>query len=256
MLVDPYLTRLGFLRQWVGTVHPDRERIRSAVSKCDVVLVTHSHWDHLMDVPEVVGHTGAIAVGSSNTAYLLKLLGVPEKNITTVQPGVHLIVHDFNVRVFEAHHMRAPGFGPGNVRANLRPPLRARDYRMDQFFSFHVEVNGITLATEPGDRPLQMPETSILLVSPRYQRDQLVEILDRTHPKTVVPCHWDNMYRPLSKPMKPMLKPPALSLWPFRRMNLEEFRETIKRIDCSLRVFIPEVMKRYPIQELLATSND
>ncbi len=57
-----------------------------AFPRCDFVLVTHAHWDHLMDVPDVVLNTGATALGSANTCQLLALLGVaPEPILALVR---------------------------------------------------------------------------------------------------------------------------------------------------------------------------
>ncbi|HET6487619.1 MAG TPA: hypothetical protein VFH83_14425, partial [Spirochaetia bacterium] len=216
-------------------------------------LVTHSHWDHLMDVPEIVSYTGATVIGSSNTAQLLTLLGVAPANISVTRAGQSFRVRDFRVRVFEATHLRAPGFGPGKLPANLRPPLRARDYRMDRLFRFHVEVDGISTATEPGDGPWQAQDTSILLMSPRHAEDRLAQILQRTHPTTVIPYHWDDMYRPLWKPLRPMMAPPTFSLRPFRRIDPRGFQGRVRRIDPRVRVFYPEVLQTYCLEDLVAT---
>ena len=255
LMVDPYLTRFGFLRQWVGPVRPDGASIRAAVPRCDVVLVTHSHWDHLMDVPEIVSYTGATVIGSPNTLQLLTLLCVPPQGVSVTEAGQSFGVHDFLVRVFEASHPWAPGYGPGTIPVNLRPPLRARDYRMDRLFRFHVEVDGIALATEPGDGPWQAQEASVLLVSPRHAEDRLVDILQATHPRTVIPYHWDDMYRPLSQPLRPMMAPPTLSLRFFGRMDLRAFHERIRRIDPRLRVFYPEVLRPYPLEDLVGAES-
>lgn len=254
LLIDPYLTRFGLLHQWIGRVEPNEELIKGHVGNCDILLVTHSHWDHLLDVPYILKHTGAQAFGSKNTAQLLGMHGISKDRIRIVRHKECFKLHGFQVKVFKAHHMRAPGFGPGKVNQNLQPPLRARDYRMDLFFCFHIEVGGISLITEPGDIPSGMAEAQILLVSPKYKKDILAQVLNRIRPKTIIPYHWDNMYRPLERPLKPMLKPPTLSLWPFRRMDLEEFQSTVAEIDPKARVFMPEVLRHYKLHELLKAS--
>ncbi|MHB0870884.1 MAG: MBL fold metallo-hydrolase, partial [Chloroflexota bacterium] len=81
LAVDPFFTRPPFRRIWFGRVFPDRRLVAAKLPRCNYVLVTHSHWDHLMDVPEVVLNTGATALGSPNSCRLLTLLGVPEDRI-------------------------------------------------------------------------------------------------------------------------------------------------------------------------------
>ena len=126
---------------------------------------------------------------------------------------------------------------------------------MDRLFCFHIEVSDITLATEPGDGPWNVGETMVLLLSPRHTEDRLAAIFERTHPKTVIPYHWDDMYRTLARPLRAMMAPPTVSLRPFRRMDLNAFQERVRRIDPHPRVFLPEVMKTYALRDLLASGD-
>lgn len=54
LIVDPYFTRAPFYKMWAGRIAPDRELTGKYIKNCDFVLVTHSHIDHLMDVPDVI----------------------------------------------------------------------------------------------------------------------------------------------------------------------------------------------------------
>ena len=59
LLVDPYLTRIPLWKTLFGRIQPDMSAVQS-IEKCDYILVTHSHFDHLLDVPPIVLKTGAI----------------------------------------------------------------------------------------------------------------------------------------------------------------------------------------------------
>ena len=64
LLVDPYFTRVGFwsvaLNQPIASERPRvDESFTHLLTPADAVLVTHAHFDHLLDVPAVLERTGA-----------------------------------------------------------------------------------------------------------------------------------------------------------------------------------------------------
>ena len=145
LVIDPYLTRIPFRQMWIGRVCSNRELVAAKIRRCDCILVTHAHFDHLLDVPEVARQTGAPVLGSHNTCGLLAALGVPEHQLREIQVGDRLTLGNFQVTVLESVHIPTPGFSSGPLPRGLRPPLRARDYRMDGSFAFFVRVGGYRL---------------------------------------------------------------------------------------------------------------
>jgi L-ascorbate metabolism protein UlaG (beta-lactamase superfamily) len=81
LLIDPYVTRIPFMRMWLGRVRPDRDLITRMFTRADAVLVSHAHFDHVMDVPDVVRNTGADAFGSPNACRLLSACGAGAERI-------------------------------------------------------------------------------------------------------------------------------------------------------------------------------
>ena len=94
LVIDPFLTRFGPWRA-LGRVRSNRSLVAGTVRECDFVLVSHAHWDHLMDVPEVVRATGAQAFGSANTCRLLSVCGVPATHIRQIGAGDRLVLGAF-----------------------------------------------------------------------------------------------------------------------------------------------------------------
>src|SRR5258707_12404259 len=66
LLIDPFVSRPPARRLWAGRVASDGALVAEKVPRGAVVLVTHAHWDHIMDVPEVARRTGAPVYGSPN----------------------------------------------------------------------------------------------------------------------------------------------------------------------------------------------
>jgi L-ascorbate metabolism protein UlaG (beta-lactamase superfamily) len=252
LVIDPYFTRIPFWRQWFGSVHPNSALVRKMLPVCHYVLVTHAHWDHLMDVPEVANYTGAVVFGSHNTCKLLGILGVPYEQVREIRDGDKLTFGPFEARVFQSEHKKAPGFLPGKISPNLRPPLRARDYRMDYCFSFLISAKGRTLLTDPGEHPKQVETADILLISPHYDFAYLQSLLHQARPKVVIPNHWDDIWRSLSKPIRPMIKPPTWSFPLLKRIDLLQFKRTIQQIDPNIQVLVPEMFAAYSLYDVLS----
>jgi L-ascorbate metabolism protein UlaG (beta-lactamase superfamily) len=150
LAVDPFFTRPPFRRQYWGRVTPDRALAAECLPRCDHVLVTCARWDHLMDVPAVVAHTGARAYGPPRVRELLRVLGAPEERIERLAVGQQLQLGPFGIEVLPADHGWTPHdwFLNGPLPRDLTPPLRLRDYRMANRYdnlSFRISVCGIRL---------------------------------------------------------------------------------------------------------------
>ena len=113
LAIDPTFTRIPFWRLWFGRIHSNLKLVEENLPHCNAVLVTHAHYDHLMDVPDVVRTTGATAMGSPNTCRLLEVLGTPPDRVRVIGVDDRLDLGDFQVEVLQAQHMKTPGFSPG-----------------------------------------------------------------------------------------------------------------------------------------------
>jgi len=289
LAIDPYFTRIPLWRMAFGRVRPDRALIANQIPRCDFVLVTHAHVDHLMDVPDVVRNTGAVALGSPNTCRLLEASGVPAQQVREIVAGDRLTLGRFRVEVLPADHVAVAGWQPlqykgkrsgsfqykgkrsgsfsGPLPPDPRPPLRARDYLMDCCFGFLVEIEGQRLLHCPG----QAVSAEVLTIKPVWTRSHYESLLRGARPRIVIPVHWDDFTRPLSKPVRPMVAPfnmkrrptaptadsrgrsgAALSgqlIAPLKRIDLAQFEHMVKQIAPETRVLIPEVSRIYDLSE-------
>lgn len=249
LVVDPYLTRFPGRKLWLGRVYPNRTLIAETIRRCDVVLVTHAHFDHLMDVPEVVRNTGAVAYGSSNSCRLLAVCGISADRICEISAGDTLELNVFQVEIWRAEHKNIPGFSPGPIKSGLIPPLRARDYCMNDCYSFAIAANGFRILTDPGTQAEDAVAADMLLVYPGMDRAYYEALLKRVRPKVVTPLHWDNFFRPLSKSLQPYWKLPRLAWPPLQRLNLAQFRRTIEHIAPETQVLEPQIFRTYDLMQ-------
>jgi L-ascorbate metabolism protein UlaG (beta-lactamase superfamily) len=251
VLIDPYLSRVPAWKLWFGRLCPARELIAERVLQCDLLLVTHAHFDHIMDVPSIARNTGAMTVGSRNSCELLKAYGISKEQIQEIHAGDELTFDGFSIKAWPAEHRRIPGFAPGPLPPKPKLPLRASGYRIDDCYSYLISVNGLRLLTDPGVRPDDAVAADVLFVYPGMQTEYYITLLGRVQPKITIPIHWDDFFRPLSRPLRPFWKLPTLAFPPLQHIDLEEFRQTVQRIAPECRMFEPEIFHPYELEDLL-----
>lgn len=256
LLIDPFVSRPPLMRVLFGRADPDAALVARHLPRADSVLVTHPHWDHLMDVPAVVRQTRAVAYGSPDTCKLLRALGVPEQRIRPLRARDRQQLGAFTVDIYPAEHLRILGrpvlVGP--VSDTPRLPLRLRDYRMDADFSFLIEASELRLLDWSSETAEGAPQADILFVKPfAGERPPYAELLQAVRPRLVVPIHWDDFFQPLSRPLRASFGPPVWAWPPLRRVDLTAFRRATERIAPGIRVFVPEIFHRYELRLPRAT---
>ena len=247
LVVDPYFTRCSFWKLWFGRARPDTGLIAEKIRRCDFLLVTHAHFDHIMDVPDVVQNTGAAVWGSPNSCRLLSACGVPQDKIHEVVVGDEFALGDFHIEVRRCHHVELPGFQPGPLLHDLKPPLRIRDYRMDHYYSFRITIQGLRLLTDPGSCPEEAGPADAVFVIPFQDRGYYETLLEVAKPKVIIAYHFDDHFRSLSKPLCPCFKPPRWEFPPLQRMSVKELKQMIEGISPETGVLIPEAFRAYDL---------
>lgn len=113
LLHDPYLSRPSLLRTLFSRYEPDAELLTRLgredgpapeLSRPRLLLVGHSHFDHLGDVPWLARAHGGTVVGSGTTVAISRGYGVPNAQVRRADPGDELAEGPFDIRVVESRH--------------------------------------------------------------------------------------------------------------------------------------------------------
>lgn len=216
VLIDPYLTRAGLGRVVAGRLRPETALIDREVTTADAILVSHSHFDHVLDVPHIAARTGAVVYGSRSTGNLMSVAGHPADRVVTFETGR---IFEFEVGPFRIeavpslHSTFAFGRVPfeGDIPCTCELPMPGSGYRCGEVFNFAIRVAGrkfyhLGSADLVDDLiPVGKDGVDVLLlcIAARFATPDFVpRVLRATQPRVVMPMHYDNFLRPLDRSMR------------------------------------------------------
>jgi len=137
-MIDPYVSR-DREHLW----HPE-EVEGYFTSMPNAVLMTHAHWDHLADMPQLIAKTDTVLYASRTSCCIMRAMGVPERNLKEIHYGdVLTLPGGVKVTVIESRHMGFEEEAPGYTEPPSREALNIADnWLCGEVFAFLIEYQG------------------------------------------------------------------------------------------------------------------
>ncbi len=208
VLIDSYLSRNRAARPVIA-LKPD------AVTRADRILVTHGHFDHILDVPVIAAKTRATVYADPVAGATLVKNGLDPRQLVTVAADGQAF--NFGAVKAQAHFSRHVVFDSRLlfttlIKINFRffEMLKyMRDYPCGQVLSWRLTAEKTSIhhfgsaGSTPGELTrLTTRPTDVLLV-PLQGHTRIGELalnyVKTLKPRTVVPHHQDDFFPPISR---------------------------------------------------------
>ncbi|GFG54514.1 MBL fold metallo-hydrolase [Mycolicibacterium agri] len=223
LMTDGFFSRPPLAAVGLGRIAPSAERIDDGLARLGVhrtdqveaVLPVHTHYDHAMDSAVVAQRTGARIVGGRSAAHVGIGGGLLQDRVTVAATGESVTLGAYDVTLIETGHCPPDRF-PGAITAPVTPPVKASAYKCGEAWSTLVRHRpsdrrllivgsaGFVAGALAGHRAevVYLGVGQLGVQPQRYLVDYWTETVRTVGARRVVLTHWDDFFRPLSKPLR------------------------------------------------------
>ena len=266
ILIDPYLSRIngpappgghpmaGDTRRaygWGDIASPDIAAIDAHIQRADFVVVTHTHYDHIMDVPHIALKTRATVIGTESTENVMRAYGVPGEQLITVRGGEDYQFGSFSLKVIPSIHSPLDHkryFSSARAPAGMKAPLTLEQIHPEGgTLAYLIRFDGHQILAFGGmnyiEREIMGLEPDVALIGAGGSRKEIYDysgrlMRDLHYPAIVLPTHWDNFLAPYSASQQPNLD------------ALQSFVQEIVAASPKTKVIVPKYFEAIPLESV------
>ncbi len=267
ILIDPYLSRIlgpppplappytrtpGDTRPvygWNDVAAPDVAAIDEHVPHADFVFVTHTHYDHVLDVPHIALSTRSTVIGTESTENVMRAYGVPEKQLITVRGGEDFDFGVFSVKVIPSLHSALDHkhyFSSEIAPAGMKAPLTLQQMHPEGgTLAYLIRFHGHQILVFGGmnyiEREIEGLEPDVVLVGAASSRKEIYDysgrlMRDLHFPLLVLPTHWDNFFAPYGASQQASVD------------ALQSFIQEIRAASPKTKIVVPKYFEAIPLE--------
>ncbi|MES2734683.1 MAG: MBL fold metallo-hydrolase [Verrucomicrobiota bacterium] len=228
MLVDGFLSRPSGFKTLFGKIGPEPRVIEDELRHAGIVdvtavLVGHAHHDHALDATVIADRYEATVIGSESFARIYEgSHDTARRSIlkTVAASGDHYEIGEFTVTFVPSDHVGShspvQSIVEGSITRPLRMPAHYSRFKCGQVFVLHIahRDGNMVVTTTAGAKEGQLEgmQADVIFLgvgmlskeAPDKRNTYWAETVRATNPKVVIPVHWDNFARKLSRGLAPM----------------------------------------------------
>jgi L-ascorbate metabolism protein UlaG (beta-lactamase superfamily) len=220
LMTDGYFSRPSLAQVALGKVSPSPARVdgclaRLQLTRLEAVIPVHTHIDHALDSALVADRTGARLVGGESAANVGRGYGLTADRLVVAVSGEPIRLGAFDITLIKSRHSDPDRF-PGEITAPVITPVRASAYRCGESWSTLVHHRpsdrrlliqgsaGFVTGALAGHRAdvVYLGVGQLGIQAEPYLVDYWTETVRTVGARRVVLVHWDDFFRPLSKPLR------------------------------------------------------
>lgn len=201
--------KIGTNRQKVNDVLQNTD-----INKIDAIFISHSHYDHALDLGYLAQKFGSKVYGSSSTINIAKGAGIKQNKLVQFYPNSVYQIGNFKITILKSIHSKPFFFNNDlgqKIKEPLKEPCREWQFKEGGSYDFLIENRKQTYLIRPsfGYVPKELKNrqadylflgsTTLSRENKREQQKFFEETITQVKPQAVVPLHWDNFFRPLNK---------------------------------------------------------
>lgn len=270
VLIDPYLSRLRRVipndDTLAGDTRPlftnddiaesDTAAVDAHIQRADFVLITHTHYDHTLDMPYIARKTGATVIGTESTHNVARAYGIPGDKIIVVRGGEDYELGALSVRVIPSLHgvlRRAPYLRrdpnapvpPAVFPSNAKSPFRLRELLIEGgTLAYLIRIGGRQILAFGSmnyiEREIQGLRPDVALIGAMPERREIHDYTGRLlralgYPRLVLPTHWDRFNVGYEVSQGPAIQ------------RLQSFLAEVKAASPKTKVIVPAYFERISV---------
>ena len=188
------------------------------LQRTQAILVTHSHYDHALDIAELGKRLpNTKIIGSSSTLNIARGGHIAEQQLIQVQSFKFISFGQFKVMTIPSQHTPATAVNNDlgeEIKQPLQLPARFSEFKEGHSFDYLIEHSGHRILVKAGTgaipdqlRNLQVDTLFLGIAqlsrqSKEFQQHYLDQTLRSLKHKVVMPIHWDNFFQPIDQPLE------------------------------------------------------
>jgi len=267
ILVDPYVSRIlgpppplappykrapGDNRReygWKDAAAPDEAAIEARIPRADYILVTHTHYDHVLDVPRIALRTHAVVIGTESTENVARAYSVPEEQLIPVRGGEDYEFGVFSLRVIPSLHSALDHkryFSSERAPTGMKAPLTLEQIHPEGgTLVYLIRFQGHEILAFGGmnyiEREMQGLRPDVVLVGAGTSRKEIHDYTGRlmralSFPPLVMPTHWDNFLAPYDASQQPAID------------AVQSFVKEVAEASPKTKVIVPKYFEAIPLE--------